>query len=106
VASGEAGVEFVRTLSSLTGTDVAALDGQDGRGRGGRDWNLEYRTARSKRRASLHPVTAANRYLMQDFVSTTASETLTGTNSGDNYIFSTAGAATLSARPARPERAP
>ncbi|HQP71983.1 MAG TPA: DUF4347 domain-containing protein, partial [Methanoculleus sp.] len=87
IAEEAAGVDFVQTLASLTGADVAAsTDGTGGTAAGG-DWDLEYRTGKVQASPVFNASDAGYPYLMEDVVGTTADETLTGTGEGNRYVF-------------------
>ena len=87
IAEGAAGVDFVQTLASLTGADVAAsTDGTGGTAAGG-DWDLEYRTGEVQASPAFTASDANYPYLMEDVVGTTADDNLTGTGEGDRYVF-------------------
>ena len=88
VAAGEVGIDFIESLADITGADIAASTDNTGSARLGGNWALEYTTGVIE----TTPVIAASSDnfggLLQDFVSTSASETLTGTSGNDRYLFS------------------
>ncbi|MCK4501768.1 MAG: DUF4347 domain-containing protein, partial [Desulfuromonadales bacterium] len=81
VAAGEAGIDFVQTLSTLTAADVAASD--DVTGASG-DWQLEYQTGEIETTAVS---AAAYRHNLAQITSTEADETLAASTEDDTFIF-------------------
>lgn len=87
-AEGEAGVSFVRKLADLTGLDVTASIDATGSSTLGGDWVLEYATGTIEASTLFSATGTDYNYLLQDIVSSSSGETLTGTSSNDRYLFS------------------
>ncbi|WP_316346829.1 DUF4347 domain-containing protein [Desulfuromonas acetoxidans] len=81
VADGDLGIDFMTTLSELTGADVAASD--DATGAGG-DWDLEQKTGVIETR-SLSAEDYQSR--LGDVISTADNDTLIATPDSDTFIF-------------------
>lgn len=88
VAAGEAGIDFIKTLTALTGADVAASTDATGNADKGGDWVLEYTTGVIETEPLFMATLSDYRYLLEDHVTTTANETLSGGDGNDAFIFS------------------
>ena len=92
VAAGEVGVEFVESLSRLTGTDVAASTDDTGGSQRNGDWVLEY----SSGVVETAPLFSAGivdgyGYLLGDILGTGGADTLTGNAGQDDTLTGGAG---------------
>ena len=92
VAGGQAGVEFVGTLSRITGADVAASVDETGSGAKGGDWDLEYRTGmvESLSNAS-NPAPEGYGHLLEAIDGTGGNDVLTGNVDEDDTLTGGAG---------------
>ena len=90
IAAGDAGIAFVGTFARVTGADVAASTDATGSEALGGDWTLEYTTGVIESQPLLTTADSSYAYLLQDHVTSTTDETLTGGNGNDNYIFNSA----------------
>jgi len=93
VADGEAGVEFIKNLSYLSGADIAASDDATGSQLLGGDWNLEKHTGLIKTQAvgtndyeGLLAVITAQDDNGDTLVGTTGADTLNGMNGADTLL--------------------